>query len=138
MIKIIQPVYNRMIAHARDEAPSECCGLLAGPADCITGIDPMHNLSSDHPLVRDLNVPADRSLRYVMDPKEQFQVVKRIRASGLTLMGIYHSHPHSAAFPSETDVRLALAADVFYIIISLAGIEANVRAFTIVDRKITE
>ena len=55
-----------------------------------------------------------------MEPKEQFAVVKDLRAKGLTLLANYHSHPESPARPSEEDIRLALTPEISYLIISLA------------------
>jgi len=144
MPKIIQKVIDQMVTHAKREAPYECCGMLAGrDAVCgagalITAIYEIQNLPSDDSSIHDLNIPADRTVRYMMDPKEQFQAMRNIRERGLTMMGIYHSHPHSEAVPSETDVRLAFYPEVCYLIISLAKTPPDLRAFFIVDKKITE
>ncbi len=90
-------------------------------------------------MIVDLKVPADRRFRYVMDPKEQLLAFKKMRESSMTLIGIYHSHPHSPAYPSATDVRLAFYADVWYLIVSLEDrARPQVRAFRILDQKITE
>ena len=55
----------------------------------------------------------------MMEPKEQFRIVKDIRSSGLEMLAIYHSHPESPARPSAEDIRLALTPDVTYVIVSL-------------------
>jgi proteasome lid subunit RPN8/RPN11 len=59
----------------------------------------------------------------MMDPKEQFAVVKDLRAKGLAMLGIYHSHPETPARPSEEDIKLALTPDVSYLIISLVDMD---------------
>ncbi len=138
MSKITQAVYDAIIAQASREAPNECCGLLAGNDGVITQAYPICNLPSDDPRIADLNIPADRRVRYMMDPAEQFRAMKAIRAAGLTLMGIYHSHPHSEAYPSATDIRLAFYSDLLYIIVSLAQENPNLRAFWMPDGKIKE
>lgn len=57
---------------------------------------------------------------FMMDPKEQFAVVKDLRSKGLTMLAIYHSHPETPARPSEEDIKLALTPGVSHVIISLA------------------
>ena len=74
-----------------------------------------------------------------MDPQEQFKVMKEMRQAGLDLVGIYHSHTASKAYPSSTDVRLAYYPEAVYLIIAMAD-RSNplVRGYTIVDECITE
>jgi len=129
-----------MIAHAQLDAPYECCGLLAGEekGGIITEIYRINNLPSDDPRISDLNIPADRRLRYMMDPEGQFFAMKDMRNRGTMMMGIYHSHPHSSAYPSATDLRLAFYSDIVYFIVSLAENAPDLRAFFIVDNIITE
>ncbi len=138
MPKIAQNIYDQMVAHAIREKPNECCGLLAGIGDRITTLYAMDNLASDDPRIATLAIPNDRRFRYMMDPAGQLAAIKEMRRLGLTMMGIYHSHPHSEAFPSETDVRLAFYSDVLYFIISLEKETPTVRAFSIVRCEITE
>ena len=138
MPKIVHTVCDSIIVHAREETPHECCGLLAGKEETgiISKSYPMTNLPSDDPRIVDLDIPADRSVRYMMDPIEQFDAIREMRNDGLLLMGIYHSHPHSVAYPSETDVRLAFYPELTYFIISLAKESPNLRAFRIVEEEI--
>jgi proteasome lid subunit RPN8/RPN11 len=139
MVHVSKDVFDALIAHAKGEAPNECCGLLAGKEGRLTAIYPIRNLPSDDPMVIDLKVPADRRFRYVMDPKEQLVAFKKMRQEGSELRGIYHSHPHSPAYPSATDVRLAFYSEVYYLIVSLEDKDRpQVRAFQIVEQKIIE
>jgi len=139
VIQISKKVLEGMISHARQEAPEECCGLLAGDDEGISEIYRIPNLPSDHPSILDLKVPEDRRFRYVMDPKAQVRAFKKMRQSCTRLQGIYHSHPHSKAYPSATDIRLAYYPEVHYLIISLEQPERpQVRAFRIVSGKATE
>lgn len=134
-----QSVSDALVAHAQAEDPFECCGLLAGKDGIATEIYTITNLPSNDPSVIDLKVPPDRTLRYVMDPKEQITAFKQMRENGTELVAIYHSHTHSAAYPSETDIRLAFYPDVHYLIVSLEDKKKpHIRAFRIVDGKITE
>lgn len=136
MLRIPKALIDEMVAHAQEEAPNECCGLLAG-ADAVSVLFRIDNLPSDAPLVADLKVPSDRRFRYIMDPIQQLRAFKQMRKEGIELQAIYHSHPHSPAYPSATDVRLAVYPDVHYLIISLDH-GADVRAFRIVNQSITE
>jgi proteasome lid subunit RPN8/RPN11 len=107
MIRIPQAVHNDMVAHAREGFPLEVCGILGGSSETVSEIYRMTNTdaSNEH---------------FMMEPKEQFAVVKELRAKGLSMLSVYHSHPESPARPSEEDIKLALTPDVSYIIISLA------------------
>jgi len=108
MLKLNIPnhIFERMVEQARSEAPIEACGILAGKEGKVEKIYKMTNTnrSSDH---------------FMMEPKEQFAVVKDIRSSGLEMLAIYHSHPETPARPSAEDIQLALTPDVIYVIISL-------------------
>ncbi|HIJ96280.1 MAG TPA: M67 family metallopeptidase [Desulfuromonadales bacterium] len=107
MIRIPQAVHDEMVSHAREGFPLEVCGILGGSGETVSTIYRMTNTdaSNEH---------------FMMEPKEQFAVVKDLRAKGLSMLSVYHSHPESPARPSEEDIRLALTPDVSYIIVSLA------------------
>jgi len=137
MISIPQHILAEMHIHAAATAPEECCGLLAGRDGAVTARFPISNLPSDDPAVADLQVPPDRRLRYVMDPKEQLAAFKTMRQTGVDLLAIYHSHPHSPAYPSATDIRLAFYSDVHFLIVSPID-RPTIRAFLIVDGQVTE
>src|SRR5437879_13508173 len=83
-----------LITHAQEEAPNECCGLLAGRHGRVERVYPGTNV--DH-----------SPYTYLMDPKEQLAAIKDYEAAGLELVGIYHSHTHTAAYPSRTEVAKA-------------------------------
>lgn len=105
------------MAHARDDFPNECCGLIAGRDGTATRVLPAAN-SEGSPFM------------YVMDPREQMALMDEIDAAGEDLLAIYHSHTRSAAYPSTTDVELAFFADPLYVIVSLQDDSAPViRAF---------
>lgn len=97
---------EKIIAHAFQEYPLECCGLLAGKNNNILKVYPMKNTERS-------------SSSYFMDPEEQYQVFKEIEQENLELTAIYHSHPHTPAYPSPKDIDLAFYPDTFMIIISL-------------------
>ncbi|MHC4290614.1 MAG: M67 family metallopeptidase [Planctomycetota bacterium] len=127
MLTLIIPneIYEQILQQAKTETPLEACGILAGQNRQVQRFYPMTN--------------ADQSNNhYMMVPKEQFDVVKDIRASGLEMLAIYHSHPETPARPSEEDLRLALTPDVIYVIVSLQNIEPAIKGFVINDYNIKD
>lgn len=138
MLQLPKTMIHEMINHAEAEAPNECCGLLSGKEGRVSEVYKIANLPADSPAIADLKVPPDRRFRYVMDPQEQLRAFKEMRKNRTDLLAIYHSHPHSPAYPSATDVRLAFYTDVYYLIISLEKEKPIVRAFRIIDQKIIE
>ena len=105
-LEIPNTIYEQMVKQARKEAPIEACGILAGKKQKVEQFYPMTNIDQS-------------SAHFMMEPKEQFAVIKDIRAEGLELLAIYHSHPETPAHPSAEDIKLALTPDVIYVIVSL-------------------
>jgi proteasome lid subunit RPN8/RPN11 len=114
-----------MIAHARDTAPEECCGLIGGVADdTAVTLYPLRNVTSNP------------QLGYEAAPEDLFAAQRQMRERGEELLAIYHSHPRASdPSPSETDVRLAYYPSAKYLIIGLGGMEAVIRAFSISERE---
>ncbi len=125
MLEIPATIFRQMVEQAKAEAPIEACGILAGRGATVHRLYKMTNVdkSSDH---------------FMMDPKEQFSVVKEIRRAKLEMLSIYHSHPASPARPSAEDIRLALTPGVAYVIVSLQSRQADAKAFLIEDTKATQ
>ena len=116
-LKITQVVLAGLIEHARDEAPLECCGLLAGAGDLIDEY------------VRTSNVRAS-AVAYEIDPREHISAMKNLRTRGRSVLGAYHSHPRTPARPSPTDVAEAhYETDFLYVIVSLEREPPEVRAY---------
>ena len=115
-----------MVKHALEDDPNECCGLLAGKDGAVMEHYRMTNV--------------ERSpYRYSMDGKELLFTNRKIEDLGWEILVIYHSHTHSAAYPSETDVRLATWPDAYYLLVSLQNKEdPDIRLFRIADSAITE
>jgi proteasome lid subunit RPN8/RPN11 len=125
MLQIPKNIHDDLIAHAREGFPLEVCGILGGTGESVSAIYPMTNTdaSNEH---------------FMMDPREQFAVVKDLRAKGLAMLAIYHSHPESPARPSQEDIKLALTPGVSYIIISLADPQQPVvKSYKIDQGKVT-
>jgi proteasome lid subunit RPN8/RPN11 len=112
---------KEMIRHAQREYPNEACGLLAGRDSRVEKVYQMTN--AEHSPVT-----------YRLDPEEQFRAFMEIEEAGWELLAIYHSHSHSSAYPSATDLELAFYPDSLYLIISLADRDQPIiRAFRIVE-----
>ena len=119
-------LYKEIVEQALREFPNESCGLIAAEAGSPVKVFPMTN--------------ADASpVTYRLDGKEQLHVFDRMDERGWELWAIYHSHTHSEAYPSETDIRLAFYPDARYLLLSLADREHPVlRSFWITDGEVTE
>lgn len=118
----LQKIYE----HCEREYPNEACGILAGHSGTVKKIYSMANAEPS---------PAF----YVMEPQEQFRVMKEMRQAGLELVGIYHSHTGSQAYPSATDVSLAYYPEAVYLIVTLLDRKLPAsRGFSIIEGKITE
>ena len=126
MLSLPRSYSDEIIAHAREDAPNECCGIIAG------------NDGSTTKLYRALNAEAS-PYRYNVDPKDQLRIYRDIDGKGWDVLAIYHSHTHTKAYPSPTDVQLAAWPEAYYVIVSLED-EANpvLRAFRIEDGQVTE
>ena len=117
---------DEMVAHAREEAPNECCGLVAS------------SNGDAQRVYRATNAEAS-PVKYVVDPRDQIRIQNDIDDHGWELGAIYHSHTRTEPFPSQTDINLARNwPDPLYVIVGVAGDDADVRAFRIVDGQVTE
>jgi proteasome lid subunit RPN8/RPN11 len=125
-IDLDRATYDALIAHGWSDFPYEVCGLLA---------------AEDGRIVRHYEIPnAARSMTYYsMDPKAMLHAIREIDDEDWELLAIYHSHTHTEAFPSPTDVALASYPETVYLIVSLQQAdEPVVRGFNIVGGEVTE
>jgi proteasome lid subunit RPN8/RPN11 len=126
-MKISQFLINEMVAHAREDLPNECCGMIGGRDGEASRVVRVENAAAS-------------PLRYEMDPQGQYDALKAIEDAGEELIGIYHSHTRSAAYPSQTDVNEArMWPEQAYVIVSLENDEApDVKAYDLADLKIAD
>jgi proteasome lid subunit RPN8/RPN11 len=115
-IAIGRDVRRAMIAHARRDAPRECCGLLIGTPGRIVAALACRNLSRS-------------ASRYRLDPRDHIRIRRDLRGSRHDVVGVYHSHPRGPEQPSPTDVGRAYYHQWIYAIVSLRGGRARVGAF---------
>lgn len=117
---IRRTVIDAIVEHARRDSPLECCGLLIGSGEAVVASHEAGNLKASEVL-------------YLVDPADHFAAIRSARAAGLSVVGAYHSHPASAAVPSETDIRDANDPEFVHVIVSLAGATPQVAAYQIRD-----
>lgn len=123
MLVINKKLIDEIFTEAELSPKNEICGIFSGGEGKVRKHFALKNISAtpDH--------------CYLMDPREQLSVFKEIRERGEEMVGIYHSHPASVAYPSAKDVELAFYPEAAYIIFSLS--DRQVRGFRIIDGRIT-
>jgi len=128
-LRIPVSLAQEIIEHARAETPDECCGIMAGKDGVVQRI--WRTVNIDHSPVK-----------YTIDPRQMTDAFQEADKAGLEVLGFYHSHTQTEAYPSPTDVRLAPPSDLFgylYVIVSLQEPERPVlRCFSIAERKVQE
>ena len=131
MLEIPRDCYFALVAHALDGLPDEACGLIVGRfgSDLVDRFVPLRNAAAS-------------SKVYEIDPSDWAAAEDAADREKLAVLGVVHSHTHSSAYPSPTDVRQASMTDPFgvlrYLIVSLKLPEPSLRSFRIVDEVITE
>ncbi len=106
MVRIPRAIYEKMIDHAKKESPLECCGILSGKGKTVQKVFEIPN--------------AEKSpTRHSMSPLDQLKAFEEIEKESMEMVAVYHSHPRTIPFPSETDVKLAFYPEISSVIISL-------------------
>src|ERR687888_1623672 len=126
MLQLDDDQYQALVAHARAEYPNEACALLAGRDGAVERVYALPNAEASPTF-------------YVVEPKAQLRAMNEMDDRGMELVGIFHSHTFTEAYPSRTDVDLAAYPDATYLILSLADPEApRLRGFRIRDGEVDE
>ena len=129
MLRISPQVRAEMVQHCLDGRPEEACGLLGGTVDGdsaeVNVCYPGRNLAASTTL-------------YELDPKDHLLADRDAESRGLEIVGVFHSHTHTEAYPSPTDVARAPDPYWHYVLVSLRDDEPVVRSFRIQDERITE
>jgi proteasome lid subunit RPN8/RPN11 len=127
VLRLTRDLYLAMVGHALAGLPDEACGLLVG---AYGGDEATHLFTTPN--------AAASAMIYTIDPKEMLRVDREARALGADIMGVFHSHTHTDAYPSPTDVAQAHDPGWHYVLVSLRDTHPVVRSYTIVDGVITE
>jgi len=128
-LRIPNRLAQEIMEQARHEAPNECCGVLAGSDGEVTRIYPATNIDQS-------------PVKYTIAPNELPDIFRQADEAGQDILGFYHSHTFSEAYPSVTDIKLAPPSDLFdyqYMIVSLAEKETPaIRSFRISNKQVEE
>ena len=115
-----------MVAHAREEAPNECCGIVTGSDGAATRLHRAANAFAS-------------PLRYEIDSKDLIRIYRESQEKGEEFLVIYHSHTASPAAPSQTDINTARYPESVYVIVSLQDPDQPVvKGFWIRDGEVSE
>jgi [CysO sulfur-carrier protein]-S-L-cysteine hydrolase len=127
MLVLPKMVHDQMVAHCLTGLPDEACGLLGGHLETGEAVTcyPTRNLAASAKL-------------YTVDPKDYLRADRDAEAAGYSIIGVFHSHTHTEAYPSPTDVAQAPDPEWHYVVVSLRDIQPVVRSYRIVDGTITE
>jgi [CysO sulfur-carrier protein]-S-L-cysteine hydrolase len=126
-LTLTEAAWRQMVGHAYDGLPDEACGLLGGdPETGRVGVFyPCRNT-------------AESSRVYTVDPRDHLRADRDAESRGLEIVGVMHSHTHTEAYPSPTDVAQAPDPAWHYVIVSLKRPDAVLRSYRIVDGAIAE
>jgi proteasome lid subunit RPN8/RPN11 len=127
MLRLPAPVYTQIVGHCLSGLPDEACGLLGGTAarGAVVTCYPTRNVAASAKL-------------YTVDPKQHLQADRDAEKQGNTIIGVFHSHTHTDAYPSPTDVAQAPDPDWHYVIVSLRDSHPVLRSYRIVEGRIDE
>ncbi len=127
MLRLTESVYLQMVAHCLDGLPEEACGLLGGslePPDA-TVCYPTRNVAASARV-------------YTVDPLQHLRADRDAESRGLAIIGVFHSHTHTEAYPSPTDVAQAPDPTWHYVVVSLKRSPPVVRSYRITGGEVTE
>ena len=153
-LTIPRHILDDIVTHAKELAPYECCGFLAGIDTTVTKVYRIKNIVAlegvyDNPSFDEDKIaalarlsPAERAeIAFVMDSAETSLAQKDMRRNGLTLQAIYHSHPQSPARPSTTDIKIATDYEEYWekihlpipawLFVSLMNTEPDIKTYWI-------
>jgi proteasome lid subunit RPN8/RPN11 len=125
VLLLARPLWDRVVAHCLDGLPLEACGLLAGREGEVLEVYPASNAAHSARL-------------YTVEPRDILRADRAARDAGWDLIGVWHSHTHTLAYPSPTDIEQAPDPDWHYVLVSLSDVEPVVRSYRIVDRVVQE
>jgi len=125
-MRIARELYDQIVAHARADAPNECCGVVASSDGSAQQVFPAANKFAS-------------PLRFEIDEPDLFRINREIDDADWDVGAIYHSHTRTAPQPSQTDINGARRwPGTLWIIVGLAGREPDVRTWAIEDGSVSE
>jgi [CysO sulfur-carrier protein]-S-L-cysteine hydrolase len=131
-LRLTESQYATIVGHCYDGLPDEACGLLLGPM--TAGGEPTGSISEARPC-RNADASA---MTYTVDPRDMLAAMRAAEARGEEIVGVWHSHTHTDAYPSPTDVRQAVDPAWFYVLVSLRDDTPVLRSYRIRNDTIAE
>jgi len=127
MLRLPAPVHAQIVGHCLGGLPDEACGLLGGdaPTALVSTCYPTRNLAASAKL-------------YTVDPAQHLRADRDAESRGEQIIGVFHSHTHTDAYPSPTDVAQAPDPAWHYVLVSLRDTHPVLRSYRIVDGRIEE
>jgi [CysO sulfur-carrier protein]-S-L-cysteine hydrolase len=127
MLLLPRPLHDQMVAHCLTGLPDEACGLLGGDPDTgvVVACYPTRNVAGSAKL-------------YTVDPQAHLRADRDAEAGGHSIIGVFHSHTHTEAYPSPTDVAQAPDPTWHYVLVSLRDVQPVVRSYRIADGHVSE
>jgi proteasome lid subunit RPN8/RPN11 len=125
VIEVLESAVTRLLAHCGRDVPIEACGFLLGSPTRVVEVYPAVN-------------EANSRVRYVAAPIDVLRADRRARELGLDIVGVYHSHPTTEAYPSPTDVANAPDSSWIYVIVSYRNVPPELGAYRIVDETVSK
>jgi proteasome lid subunit RPN8/RPN11 len=132
-MEIAPDLLEQIVAHAREEAPNECCGVVAVPLNSLG--KPLRAMAAR----RGRNIFADPK-RFEIDSRDVYRATVDFEDAGWEIGGIYHSHTRTAPYPSQTDINNSVRwPGVEWIIVGLSNPdEPEIRSYLIEDGQVRE
>lgn len=120
-------LYEQMVAHCLAGLPDEACGLLGGVVETgdVTTCYPTRNAAASAKV-------------YTVDPRDHLRADRDAEAAGNAIIGVFHSHTHTDAYPSPTDVAQAPDPTWHYVLVSLRDTHPVVRSYRIEGSSVAE
>jgi proteasome lid subunit RPN8/RPN11 len=129
VLTLTTSLWHQMVAHCLDGYPLEACGLIAGVEEADTG-----RVEVAYPTAN----AAQSSRIYTVEPRDMLRADRDAEGRGLSLIGVWHSHTHTDAYPSPTDVAQAPDPTWHYVLVSLRDSEPSLRSYRIRDGRVEE
>jgi proteasome lid subunit RPN8/RPN11 len=127
MLRLSAPVYTQIVGHCLTGLPDEACGLLGGDlaSGTVARCYPTRNLAASAKL-------------YTVDPAEHLRADRDAESRGTSIIGVFHSHTHTDAYPSPTDVVQAPDPEWHYVLVSLRDTHPVLRSYRITGPRVDE
>ena len=131
-LRLTESQYATIVGNCYDGLPDEACGLLLGP---LGGSGEATGIVTEARPCRNADASA---MTYTIDPRDMLAAMRAAEAGGHEIVGVWHSHTRTDAYPSPTDVRQSVDPAWFYVIVSMRDQAPVLRSYRIRNGEIAE